>query len=259
MVLHRLVAVGADGGRHDQPHLVGVDPAPISSAIRVRNCSGLRARRRRKTVPRPDPAATPASGADAARRRCPRVGPSRCGVAGVARRPQRSPRSSSTRPGRGRLSAGVFDVAQRRAAQPERRSRAVWMAAANPRSPVSALRLRAHDAQHHEAAVLALQPRDQPGPQKRRLAAARTGPAPRTATCAPTPGQQTKPHRAQLIQPTHDRGVAAEKHPGVDVLERLPPAIRRPLRIRLWAATRSSPARSRCPRSPCAADRAPRC
>jgi hypothetical protein len=41
-------------------------------------------------------------------------------------------------------------------------------------------------------------------------------------------------HRAQHVQRAHDLGVAAEKHPGVEFFERLPPAIRRPIRLSRW-------------------------
>ena len=72
----------------------------------------------------------------------------------------------------GVVQAGVFDLTQRGAAQLQRLARGVD---GGGQTLVSGQRiaLRAHDAQHQKAAVLALQPRDQPGPQKRRLAAAR--------------------------------------------------------------------------------------
>ena len=101
------------------------------------------------------------------------------------------------------------------------------MAWARPSSPVSTARLRAHDGQGQEPAVVAAQPRQQPGPQKRRLA------RPRRAEDDEQRLHSRRAHPAQHVQPAQNLGVAPEEHRRVGLLQRCPPPIRGAVRV-IW-------------------------
>ena len=76
----------------------------------------------------------------------------------------------------------------------------------------------AHDGQRQEAAVVAAQPGQQPGPQKRRLARPRTGRGSRTATPPPTvriPRSTSRPRRIWASRPKNTAASASSSgaHP----------------------------------------------
>ena len=214
MVLHRLVAVGADRGRHHQPDARRSCIRRISSAISAKNCSafwagvggeqllGLIQRQHQAWAPA---ASWPASASRFARRGC-------------ALRP-------AARTTAGVVEARVFDLPQRRPRRCQTLGGAAWIGAAKPVLTGQRVPLRAHDVQHHESAG-------------RRAAAAASTPPAETTTCRYPDGPSTTnsdfeprdAHRPQRHPVPRTIGrVPPEKHPGVDVFERLPAPIRRPL------------------------------
>ncbi len=99
------------------------------------------------------------------------------------------------------------------------------MAWARPSSPVSTARSGRTMGSGRKSAVVAAQPRQQPGPQKRRLA------RPRRAEDHEQRLHPRGAHPAQHIQAAQDLGVAPEEHRRIGLLQRCPPPIRGAVRI----------------------------
>ena len=135
------------------------------------------------------------------------------------------------------------------------------MAWARPSSPVSTARSGRTMSIGRNVPVVAAQPRQQPGPQKRRLARPRTGrgspaatPPPRCACRAARPGRarsgrrarRTPPHRLPPAVPTPDTGRAPGRPAGATGSSSAPiPNARRPFSSRCRpsvANTTGSPA-----------------
>lgn len=86
--------------------------------------------------------------------------------------------------------------------------------------------LRAHDVQQHEMPIVTPQSGQQARAQERRLT--RPGGAEHHEQAVDTGGT----HCPQHVQRTHDLGVPAEEHAGVELLERLPATVGRPVGLR---------------------------